>query len=74
MPLGLLACVQKSMKWFKKLFLHILAMALLNSFSLYLVSSGKYPSLEEFQLQINHYWKSIFHPECLQHKEQCQLD
>ena len=52
MLLSSVGSVRKTVKWYKKLFFHILDMAILNSHSLYQTNSGKIVSLADFQLKL----------------------
>jgi hypothetical protein len=45
-------CVRKSLKWYRKLFLHLLDITLLNSHALFNVKTGQNISLANFQLQL----------------------
>lgn len=45
-------CVRKSLKWYKKLFFHLLDMAILNSYYMYLVKTGRKPPLLDFSLTV----------------------
>lgn len=40
MQLAKVECVRKSIKWYKKLFFHLMDMAILNSYNMYLVKTG----------------------------------
>lgn len=52
MLLSSVGSVRKSVKWYKKLFFHILDMSLINSHSLYQNNSGKTLSLADYQLKV----------------------
>ncbi|CAF4493863.1 unnamed protein product, partial [Didymodactylos carnosus] len=44
--------VRKSVKWYKKLFFHMLDLIVLNSYLLYKMETGKRPQLVDFRLQL----------------------
>ncbi|UYV77519.1 hypothetical protein LAZ67_15001349 [Cordylochernes scorpioides] len=52
MLLSSIGCLRKSLKWYKKLFFHFIDTFLLNAYSLYLVNTGKRPSLAEFHINL----------------------
>ncbi|UYV60146.1 hypothetical protein LAZ67_1000131 [Cordylochernes scorpioides] len=52
MLLSSIGCLRKSLKWYKKLFLHFIDTSLLNAYSLYLVNTGKRPSFAEFHINL----------------------
>lgn len=57
-------CVRRTMKWYKKLFFHIIDMCLLNAYSAYKTVTGNHISLANFQLSlineiIQKYQKSV---------------
>lgn len=52
MLLSSIECVRRTMKWYKKLFFHIVDMSLLNAYSAYKTVTGKHISLADFQLQL----------------------
>jgi len=52
MLLNSVECVRKSMKWFKKIFFHLVDLCLLNSFSAYKTVSGKNIPIANFQLEL----------------------
>ncbi|UYV64107.1 hypothetical protein LAZ67_2006590 [Cordylochernes scorpioides] len=52
MLLSSIGCLRKSLKWYKKLFFHFIDTSLLNAYSLYLVNTGKRPSLAEFHINL----------------------
>jgi hypothetical protein len=45
-------CIRKSAKWYKKLSLHILNVALLNAHALYMMQNEKGMSLPDFQMSV----------------------
>lgn len=59
MLLSYVRCVCKSVKWYKKLALHILNSALLSAHALYLMQNEKGMSLTDFQLSSEGFWKNI---------------
>ncbi|UYV79753.1 hypothetical protein LAZ67_18000564, partial [Cordylochernes scorpioides] len=52
MLLSSIGCLRKSLKWYKKLFFHFIDTSLLNAYSLYLVNTGKRPSLAKFHINL----------------------
>ncbi|XP_069183609.1 piggyBac transposable element-derived protein 4-like [Procambarus clarkii] len=52
MMLGAVECVRKSVKWMKKFFFHLTDVAVLNCFNIYLVKSGKRPSIWTFSVAV----------------------
>jgi len=50
MLLSSIECIRRTMKWYKKLFFHIIHMSLLNAYSAYKTVTGKYIKLADFQL------------------------
>ena len=48
MQVGSIECVRKCIKWYKKMFMHLLDVTILNSYNLWLVKSGKRQSLRVF--------------------------
>ncbi|XP_060859580.1 uncharacterized protein LOC132936818 [Metopolophium dirhodum] len=51
-------CVRRTLKWYKKLFFHIIDMSMLNSYSAYKTVTGKHISLADFQLWLMKYYKN----------------
>lgn len=51
MLLSSIECVQKTIKWYKKVHFHLIDMALLNAYS-YKQVTGKNPALADFQLEL----------------------
>jgi hypothetical protein len=45
-------CIRKSLKWYRKFFLHLLDITVLNSYTLFNVKTGNNISLADFQLQL----------------------
>lgn len=45
-------CVRRTLKWYKKLFFHIIDMSMLNAYSAYKTVTGKHISLADFQLTL----------------------
>ena len=52
MMIGTIDCLRKSLKWYRKLFFHLLDVTLLNAYYLYLVKTGNKPSLRKFGYQV----------------------
>jgi hypothetical protein len=52
MMLSSIECVRKSLKWYRKFFLHMIDITLLNSQTLFNVKTGKNIALAEFQLKL----------------------
>jgi hypothetical protein len=52
MMIGSIDCVRKSLKWYRKFFLHLLGITLLNSHALFNVKTGQNIPLADFQLQL----------------------
>jgi len=52
MQTSFVECVRKSVKWYKKLFFHILDLIALNSYLLYKMETGKRLQLVDFRLQL----------------------
>lgn len=52
MLISSIQCVRKTLKWYKKLFFHMLDMCMLNSYYMYLVKTGKKPPLLDFSLTV----------------------
>ena len=52
MQIGEIDCVRKSVKWYKKVFFHLMDMCVLNAYNLYLVKTGKRPSLRIFSQNV----------------------
>jgi hypothetical protein len=52
MPLRCVQCICKSVKWYKKLALHILNIALLNAHALYLMQNEKGISLPDSEMSV----------------------
>jgi hypothetical protein len=52
MLLSSVECVRRTMKWYKKLFFHIVDMSLLNAYSAYKIVTGKHISLADFQFKL----------------------
>ncbi|XP_046689170.1 piggyBac transposable element-derived protein 4-like, partial [Homalodisca vitripennis] len=52
MMLSNVSFIRRTQKWYKKLFLHFLDLAILNSHAVYLTVSGKKPTLSEFHLEL----------------------
>lgn len=48
MQISNVECVRKSMQWYKKLFLHILDITVLNAYKRYLVTTGNMMPLKDF--------------------------
>ena len=49
MQVGSVECVRKSLKWYKKMFMHIIDITVLNCYNLWMVKTGKKTSLRLFQ-------------------------
>lgn len=52
MMLSYVESVRRTQKWYKKFFLHLIDLAVLNSHAIYLSKTGKKPTLQEFHLEI----------------------
>lgn len=52
MQISFVECARKSLKWYKKLFFHILDLALFNSYILYQVRAGEKPPFSKFRLNV----------------------
>jgi hypothetical protein len=52
MIIGLIEYVWKSLKWYRKFFLHLLDVTLLNSFAVFIEKTGQNIPLADFQLQL----------------------
>lgn len=52
MLLSSIECVRKSNKWYKKVYFHLLDMAVLNSYQMYKTTSSNYVSIEKFHLNL----------------------
>ena len=52
MQIASVECMRRTMKWYKKLFFHLLDVALLNAFNLYKLHTGKSTSLRKYSLQV----------------------
>lgn len=52
MMLSSTECVRRTVKWYKKVFFHLLDISLLNAHALHLTVTGKKISLEAFQLKV----------------------
>ncbi|XP_025196777.1 piggyBac transposable element-derived protein 4-like [Melanaphis sacchari] len=52
MLLSSVECVRKTVKWYKKVYFHLIDMSLLNAYSAYKQVTGKHPALADFQLEL----------------------
>lgn len=52
MLLSSVKCVRKSKKWYKKVYFHLLDMAVLNSYQMYKTTTPNYVSIETFHLRL----------------------
>lgn len=52
MLLSSIECVRKTIKWYKKLFFHMIDLSLLNAYSVFKTVTGKHLSLASFHLQL----------------------
>ena len=52
MQIASVDCMRRSIKWYKKLFFHLVDVALLNAFNLYKLHSGKKISMRVFSLRV----------------------
>lgn len=52
MLLSSIECVRKNQKWYKKVFFHLLDMAVLNSYQMFKTTTTSYISIEKFHLQL----------------------
>ena len=48
MMIGNMETIRKSYTWYKKLFFHMMDMAILNAYNMYLVKTGNHPTLKDF--------------------------
>ena len=47
-----MSCIQKSVKWYKKVFFHLINYAVLNSYSMYKINTGAHTTFATFQLEL----------------------
>lgn len=52
MQVSFVECARKSLKWYKKVFFHIIDLALYNALILYQVKTGNKPSFSDFRLKL----------------------
>ena len=52
MQISSMECMRKSMKWFKKLFFHLVDIVMLNCYNMYVKKTGKKSSLRKFSRQV----------------------
>ena len=52
MQVGAIECVRRSVKWYKKMFLHLIDIVVLNAYNLWLVKTGDRVSLRIFQKRV----------------------
>ena len=52
MLIGTVECVRRSLKWYKKVFFHLIDVMMMNAYVLYKLKSGKSLSLREFSLDV----------------------
>lgn len=52
MQIHFVDCARKTMKWYKKLFFHLLDMSVLNSFNMYRIKNKKRQTLGEFRIEL----------------------
>ena len=52
MQIGFAESARKTVKWYRKLFYHLVDIVLLNSYNLYLVKTGKHPMYRKFCLEV----------------------
>lgn len=52
MLLSSVECIRKTMKWYKKVFFHLVDLAVTNSHAMYKVKTGSHMSLADFQLEL----------------------
>ncbi|KAK9680279.1 Transposase IS4 [Popillia japonica] len=52
MLLSSVECIRKTIKWYKKIFFHLLDLAVTNSYAMYNVKTGNRISLADFQLEL----------------------
>lgn len=52
MLLSSVECVRKTLKWYKKIFFHMIDLSLLNSYSVYKTATGENIPLAKFQLEL----------------------
>ena len=53
MQLGSVECVRKTVKWYKKLFFHMLDISMLNAYNMYLTKTGNRLPLREFYYEVS---------------------
>ena len=76
MLISCVECLRKSVKWYKKLFFHIVDMARLNAYYMYLVKTGNRPPLLDFSLAMLHQMIAEFSEParpCANHTANCPL-
>ena len=52
MQIGIVETTRKSVKWYRKLFFHMVDVTILNAYNFYLVKTGKKPGLKKFCLSV----------------------
>lgn len=52
MQVSFVECARKSLKWYKKLFFHLIDISLYNAYILYQVKTGKKPQFSDFRLNV----------------------
>lgn len=52
MLLSSVECIRKSIKWYKKLFFHIVDLSMLNAYSMYKTTTGKHLKIADFQIEL----------------------
>ncbi|KAL4125857.1 hypothetical protein QTP88_010097 [Uroleucon formosanum] len=69
MLLSSVECVRRTIKWYKKLFFHLIDLSLLNAYSAYKTCTGLKISLADFQFQLI---REIFTKYATQNKNLCR--
>ncbi|CAF2785883.1 unnamed protein product [Rotaria sp. Silwood2] len=54
MQISLVECLRKTLKWYRKLFFHMLDLPVFNSYLLYKVNTGKKRKFVDYRLQLIH--------------------
>jgi hypothetical protein len=52
MQVSFVGCARKSLKWYKKVFFHLIDLSLYNSYVMFQVKTGEKPSFSDFRLKI----------------------
>ncbi|KAJ8938228.1 hypothetical protein NQ314_011557 [Rhamnusium bicolor] len=68
MMLSSTECVRRTVKWYKKVFLHLLDIAIFNSHALYQTSIGNKISLQAFQMKVIDQILEKYHSQIYSHQ------